>query len=160
MADVAELLAVLGRASATVAVAESLTGGLVSARLTSIPGASSVVRGAVVCYATELKASVLSVDADLLGAVGPVDPAVAVAMARGVAQLCGSTVGLAATGVAGPDRQGGKSVGTVFIALYDTRSESWEVRDLYLAGDRDAIRTQTVDAVVDLALAVCRNEAE
>jgi nicotinamide-nucleotide amidase len=100
----------------TVAAAESLTGGLVVAALVGVPGASKVVRGGVVAYMTDLKATLLGVDTELLGRVGAVDPDVARAMARGVGVRLGADHGLATTGVAGPDPQDGHAVGEVWIA--------------------------------------------
>src|SRR5690348_17631019 len=96
----------------TVAVAESLTGGLVAAALTDVPGSSAVFRGAVVAYATELKAELLGVDAVMLRRHGAVYPAVAAAMAEGVRARLGATYGVATTGVAGPDPSDGQPVGT------------------------------------------------
>jgi nicotinamide-nucleotide amidase len=102
----------------TVAVAESLTGGLVIAALVGIPGASQAVRGGVVAYMTDLKASLLGVDSELLERVGAVDPDVARAMARGVGVRLGADHGLATTGVAGPDPQDGHPVGEIWIARW------------------------------------------
>ena len=99
------------------ATAESLTGGLVRAALTSVPGTSAVVRGAVVAYATDLKARLLGVDADLLAAGGAVQSEVARQMAPGSAACSAADVGLATTGVAGPDPQDGHAGGTVFVAV-------------------------------------------
>ena len=118
----------LAGAGSTVAVAESLTGGLVVANLVAVPGASAVVRGGVVAYATELKHNLLGVDADLLARVGPVHPAVAEAMAEGVRSRLGATYGVATTGVAGPDVQNGMPVGTVVTAVAGpagTRSDAY-----------------------------------
>ena len=115
-AQVVRLLTQRGR---TVAVAESLTGGLVVAALVGVPGASKVVRGGVVAYMTDLKASLLGVDEALLARVGAVDPDVAAAMARGVAVRLGADYGLATTGVAGPDPQDGHPVGEVHVATWD-----------------------------------------
>lgn len=140
----------LGRAGQSVATAESLTGGLLAAALTSVPGASAVVRGGVVAYATDLKAHLLGVHADLLASHGPVDADVARAMADGVARLCGATYGVATTGVAGPQPQGGQAVGTVFVAAYGPRGAA--VSALTLDGDRDRIRVGTVDAALELLL--------
>jgi nicotinamide-nucleotide amidase len=131
-----------------VAVAESLTGGLVMTALTSIPGASAVVRGGVVAYATEVKREVLGVDAALLDERGAVDGDVALAMARGVRELVGADFGLATTGVAGPDGQDGKAPGVVFVAV-DTPFDSW-YRELLLEGDREQIRTRAAVAVLEL----------
>lgn len=132
----------------TVAMAESLTGGLVAAALTSVAGASKVVRGGVVTYVTELKAQLLGVDDVLLAQVGAVDATVAEQMAVGVRSLMGATYGLATTGVAGPDPVDGKPVGTVFVALVGPRSA--RVRALTLSGDRGDIRAQTVLAALEL----------
>lgn len=134
----------------TVATAESLTGGLVCARLVAVPGASDVVRGAVVAYATDLKASVLAVDEALLAARGPVDADVALAMARGVRARLGADVGLATTGVAGPGPADGHEAGTVLVAV----STPWadEALELHAPGDRNAVREASVDAVIDLAI--------
>lgn len=146
--SVAELIARLTTARLQVAVAESLTGGLVMTALTSIPGASAVVRGGVVAYATEVKQHVLGVDADLLAERGAVDADVALAMARGVRELVGADFGLATTGVAGPDGQDGKAPGVVFVAV-DTPFDHW-YRELLLEGDREQIRTRSAVAVLEL----------
>ena len=98
----------------TIAAAESLTGGLVAAALTSVPGSSAAFRGGVVAYATDLKAAVLGVPDDLLERRGAVDAAVAEAMAEGARTRMWTTVGVATTGVAGPDPAEGKPVGTVY----------------------------------------------
>jgi nicotinamide-nucleotide amidase len=134
----------------TLAVAESLTGGLVVADLVSVPGASAVVRGGVVAYATELKHALLGVDAALLAAGGPIQAAVAEQMASGVRARLGADLGLATTGVAGPDPQDGHPPGEVWIAV----ASSTGVRSLRLelGGDRDAVRRETVVAVLGLAL--------
>src|SRR5205814_2786571 len=95
----------------TVAVAESLTGGLVCAALTDIPGASAVVRGGVVAYATDLKAELLGVPRRLLDRFGAVHPDVAIAMAQGVRLRLGAAFSAATTGVAGPGPQGGQPGG-------------------------------------------------
>ena len=103
----AEVLRLLRAANWTVATAESLTGGLVAAALTDIPGASQAFRGGVVSYATDLKARLLGVDPAMLAAHGAVYAPVAAAMAAGVRDRLGATVGVATTGVAGPDPQDG-----------------------------------------------------
>ena len=132
----------------SVACAESLTGGLVTARLVDTPGASVVVRGGVVTYATDLKASVLGVDARLLAARGAVDGDVASQMALGVRRVLGADWGLATTGVAGPDPEDGMPVGTVFVAV--AGPDGMGVERHQLQGDRAAIRRAAVDAVLDL----------
>lgn len=112
-----QVVALLTRLGRTLATAESLTGGLVGAAITSVPGASHVYRGGVVSYATDLKHLLLGVDAGLLAQVGPVDAEVAEAMADGVRSRLTADVGLATTGVAGPEPQDGKAPGTVWIGV-------------------------------------------
>ncbi|MEU1973580.1 CinA family protein [Microbacterium sp. NPDC019599] len=139
----------------TVAIAESLTGGLVVADLVSVPGASAVVRGGIVAYATELKHTLLGVDPTLLDAHGPVHPRVARQMAEGVRMRLGHEggpcdVGISTTGIAGPDSPDGQPVGTVHIGVatpLGTRVESLE-----LAGTRAEIRAETVRRAVRTAL--------
>lgn len=140
----------------TVAVAESLTGGLVVSSLVDVPGASRVVRGGVVAYATDLKHSVLGVDAALLEAHGAVHPRVARQMAHGVRDVLGidgaaAQVGIATTGVAGPDEQDGQPVGTVHIAV--STPLGTRVDSLVIAGDRDRIRHETAHQAIRRALA-------
>lgn len=133
----------LKRRGLTLAVAESLTGGLVGARLTAVPGASAVFRGAVVAYASEIKCKLLDVPP------GPVvSAATARAMALGVARLLGADIGLATTGVAGPDRQEGQPVGTVFLGL--ALNGRGETRRLRLPGRRDTVRQLTVTHLLNL----------
>lgn len=132
----------------TVACAESLTGGLVTARLVDTAGASAAVRGGVVAYASALKATLLGVDVELLAARGAVDAEVATQMASGVAARLGADWGLATTGVAGPDAQDGMPVGTVFVAVVGPSVVV--VERLALGGDRVAIRRGAVDAVIAL----------
>ncbi len=145
--------ALIGHA-ASIAVAESLTGGLVCAALTSVPGASSVVRGAVVAYATELKADLLRVDSALLAREGAVHPEVAAQMANGVRTRLGADVGVATTGVAGPEPQDGKPVGEVHIAV--ATSASTQIRSLSFDPElgRGGIRAATVEAVLVLVAEV------
>ena len=152
MTSAPEAVAALVAASRTIATAESLTGGLVCAALTDVPGASAVVRGSVVAYATELKAQVLGVDADLLAAGGAVQAEVASQMALGVCRVLGSDLGVATTGVAGPDPQDGRPVGTVFVAV--AHGGAVTVRELALTGDRASIRLQTVAHALELVAAV------
>ena len=134
---------------ATIAVAESCTGGLLAQRLTSIPGSSSYFLGGVVCYSNDLKRVWVDVPADLLESKGAVSMEVARALAEGIRRRSGSTLGLAVTGIAGPG--GGspeKPVGTVHVALAE-RAGGKE-RTLHLPGDRDRIRWQASQAALDL----------
>jgi nicotinamide-nucleotide amidase len=133
----------------TVAVAESLTGGLLAATLVEVPGVSKVFRGGLVVYATDLKASLAGVDPALLAERGPVDPAVAVALAIGAARTCNADWGLGTTGVAGPQTQGGVTVGTVFIGLAGPANLE-RVLGLRLDGDRTTIRSHAVSAALRL----------
>jgi nicotinamide-nucleotide amidase len=138
----------------SIAVAESLTGGLVCARLVAVPGASLVFRGGIVAYATDLKSTVLDVDPRLLDAYGPVSSEVALAMASGVRARLGSSLGIATTGVAGPDPHGGRAPGTAFVAVVGSASDLGEVRALRLSGDRSAVRSGAGEAALELALEV------
>jgi nicotinamide-nucleotide amidase len=135
-------------AGATLAVAESLTGGLVGATLTAVAGASDSFRGGVIVYATDLKATLAAVPEDLLAAEGPVSPRTAAAMATGVRDRLRADWGLALTGVAGPEPQDGQPVGTVHIGLHGPRSAFPEVHSPALTGDRAAIRDAAVAAAL------------
>jgi nicotinamide-nucleotide amidase len=130
-------------AGLTVGLAESVTGGLVGARLTAVPGASDWFRGSIVSYASEVKRALLGVPA------GPVvSEAAAVAMADGAARILGADVGLAVTGVAGPTEQDGMPVGTVFLGVaLDGKTEASR---LMLPGDRDRIRQFAAISLLDL----------
>ncbi|MGA6156489.1 CinA family protein [Stenotrophomonas sp. NPDC087984] len=145
----AEVLALLERRGQTLAVAESLTGGLVAAELTAVDGASRSFRGSVTAYATDLKHELLGVDGALLAERGAVDAEVARQMARGVRRALGTDWGVATTGVAGPTPQDGQPVGTVHVAVAGP-SEAVAAAALRFEGDRAGIREQTVRATVKL----------
>jgi nicotinamide-nucleotide amidase len=146
--DVDRLVARLVERGETVAVAESLTGGLLAATLVTVPGVSRVLRGGLIVYATDLKHSLAGVDAELLAERGPVDPEVAQALAVGARERCVADWGLATTGVAGPGPQDGIAAGTVFVALSGPTSA---VRRLDLAGSsRAEVREASVRAALDL----------
>lgn len=150
--DVAALVRTLKERGETLAVAESVTGGLLAATLVEIPGVSAVFRGGLVVYATDLKASLAGVPAEFLALRGPVDPDVARAMAIGALERCGADWGLATTGVAGPEPQGARPVGTVFVAVAGPGDGSGmsATRRLDLRGDRPAIRAAAVTAALQL----------
>jgi nicotinamide-nucleotide amidase len=152
--NTAEILRALEVKSWSLGLAESLTGGLLADAFVQVPGASKVLRGSVVAYATDLKAELLGVDGDLLAEVGAVDAEVALAMAAGAANRLGASVGLATTGVAGPDSQDGKAVGTVFVAV--VTPDGADVEELAISGDREAIRHGSVEAAVALLAKVLR----
>lgn len=145
----AGVLAAVARSGRSLAVAESLTGGLLAATLVDVPGASTVFRGAVVAYATDLKATLLGVDSALLAERGPVDPEVAAQMAAGVRVRLDADIGVSTTGVAGPDPQDGQPPGTVYVAV-DLHGAPVRVQALRLSGDRAAIREATVQAALSL----------
>ncbi|GAT66880.1 competence protein [Planomonospora sphaerica] len=158
-APAARVIALLAGRGETVAVAESLTAGLIGAALTAPPGASAAFTGGVLSYATELKRRLLGVPSDLLEREGAVHPGVAAAMAAGVRELTGATYGLAATGVAGPDPQDGKPVGTVHLAVSGPAGRVWH-RDLHLNGTREEIRRCTANEAVDLLRAALEPSPE
>ena len=116
-AALTRLIGALTDRGLTVATAESLTGGLLAACLTEVPGSSAVVRGGLVVYATDLKSTLAGVDPQLLAERGPVDPDVAAALAAGARARCGADIGVGLTGVAGPDPQDGVPVGTWYVAI-------------------------------------------
>jgi nicotinamide-nucleotide amidase len=153
-----ELVRLLTVRDETLAVAESLTGGLVAAEITAVPGASKVFRGSVTAYATDLKHELLGVDADLLARRGAVDPQVAAQMAAGARKVLGADWGIATTGVAGPDPQDGKPVGTVFVAVdgpltgLPGSAGGGKVEALRLNGSRAEIRMESVRSVLAVLL--------
>jgi nicotinamide-nucleotide amidase len=136
------LVAALAERGETLAVAESLTGGALAAAVVDVPGASAVLRGGVVSYATDLKHTLLGVDTALLAAEGAVHPQVALQMADGVRERLAATWGLATTGVAGPQPQDGQPPGTVFVAL--TGPGVRRVERLQLPGGRAQVRAAAV----------------
>jgi nicotinamide-nucleotide amidase len=146
----AEVLQLLDDAGQSVAVAESLTGGLVAAALTAAPGASRTFRGSVTAYATDLKRDVLGVDGGLLTERGAVDEEVARQLAAGVRERLGADWGVATTGVAGPEPQDGQPVGTVYVAVSTPGTRGVVAQRLSLSGDRAAVRAGSVLAVLDL----------
>jgi nicotinamide-nucleotide amidase len=151
----AQIVSALGERGQTLATAESLTGGMLGAAITAIPGASAVYRGGIVAYATELKMVLLGVPADLLAWHGPVHPDVARAMAAGVRDRLGATWGLATTGVAGPDPVDGLAPGTVHIAASAGMPST---RALALAGGRNEIRRDTVGEALKLLWELLRED--
>lgn len=142
-----------------IAVAESLTGGLLAATLVEVPGASGALSGAVVAYATDLKRTLLSVDGGLLLREGPVNSEVAQQMASGVRNACATQregrllpaeIGVATTGVAGPDPdpQTDQAPGTVWVAV--SKGEDSEAIRVMLSGSRSDIREGAVHAAMQL----------
>lgn len=147
-----EIIALLTARGLRIAVAESLTGGLLVSELIRSPGASAVVNGGVVAYNTALKASVLGVDAQLLATNGAVDPEVAAQMAVGVRVALAvngipADIGISTTGVAGPEPQDGAAVGTVYLGF--AIGEAVTTSAMSLIGDRDSIRSAAVLASLE-----------
>ncbi|QNA92458.1 MULTISPECIES: CinA family protein [unclassified Microbacterium] len=135
----------------TMGVAESLTGGALCAEIVSVPGASSVLLGGVVAYATEVKATVLGVEGELLATYGPVHPQVAEQMAGGVRRVVRvggrvADVGVSTTGIAGPDSPDGQPVGTVHIGVVTPTAS--RTKAFLFHGDREEIRAKAVEAAL------------
>ena len=153
----AAVLAALTRRGWTLGVAESLTGGALCAEIVSVAGASSVLFGGVVAYATSVKSTVLGVDGELLAAHGPVHPEVAAQMADGVRRVVSvagraADVGVSTTGIAGRDSPDGQPVGTVHVGI--VTPEIALTRAFRFDGDRASVRSQTVTAALDAMLEV------
>jgi len=126
----------------TLGLAESVTGGLVGARITAVPGASEWFRGSIVSYASDVKFSLLGVRE------GPVvSREAAIEMAVGAARALGADVGLAVTGVAGPSEQDGQPVGTVWLGY--RLPDRTEATDIHLPGDRERIRQYATISLLD-----------
>ena len=152
----AEVLGRLRDRSATLATAESLTGGGLAATLTDVPGASESFVGGVVSYATSVKTTLLGVSEDLVSEHGVISAECAEAMADGARRHLGATYALSTTGVAGPDPQEGYPPGTVYVAV--AGPEGSEGRALTLSGDRAEIRTATIRAALRALLGVLSPE--
>lgn len=139
----------LQSAGVTIAVAESCTGGLVSARLTNVPGSSAFFLGGVVSYSNEMKAAWVGVSPALIEQHGAVSAEVAVAMAEGVRHSSGATLGLGITGIAGPGGgTPGKPVGTVHVSLADAAGA--RQRLFRFGGDREQIRHLSAQSALDM----------
>ena len=141
--------AAIGRGR-TVATAESLTAGMVAAMLADTPGASGMLQGGVVSYQNSVKAEVLGVPRELLDTVGAVDGQVAEAMAAGARRICGADIGVATTGVAGPEPHGGKDVGSVYIGI--ATAEGSASYGYSFEGNRPEIRGQACAAALERLL--------
>ena len=135
--------------NATIAAAESCTGGLFAERLTTIAGSSAYFLGGVVCYSNEMKTAWADVPPEMIATKGAVSTEVAIALAEGIRRHVGSTLGVGITGIAGPG--GGseeKPVGTVHIAL--ASATGVRERALRLPGDREMVRLQASQAALDM----------
>lgn len=137
-------------AGLSVGTAESLTGGLIAAMLTSVPGSSAVVRGGVVSYVNDVKEQLLGVSGDVLSRQGAVDELVALQMARGALRELAADVTVSVTGIAGPTgAEPGKPVGTVWIGCATARGT--HACEHHFEGGREAVRLQTVLAALKTA---------
>lgn len=159
MTAAAQLVDALRARGWTLGVAESLTGGAVASEIVSVPGASEVLLGGVVAYATEVKHTLLGVDAQLLEAAGAVHPNVAAQMADGVRRAVAvgdraADVGIGTTGIAGPDSPDGQPVGTVHIGISTPTAHL--VHSFVFRGGRSEIRAQARDAAILAALDAVR----
>jgi nicotinamide-nucleotide amidase len=141
-------LGLLQEESATLAVAESLTGGLLGSYITDVPGSSAIFRGGIVSYSADLKIELLGVRPETITAQTVVSEGVAREMALGAQKAMASTYALAITGEAGPESQSGAPVGTVWLALAHPDGVEVEKREFH--GDRDAVRRRAALAALDL----------
>ena len=134
----------------TIAVAESLTGGLVAASLTEIPGASKVFKGSITAYADEIKQNVLNVNKETISKFTSISEQVALEMAINVRTIMKSDIGISTTGVAGPEKSAGFAPGLVFVAI--SIGDHNMCQKLEITGDRSKIRNQTVQEILQLTL--------
>jgi nicotinamide-nucleotide amidase len=144
----AAVVRLLTDAGATLACAESITGGGVGARITSVPGASEVFVGSAVVYRNEAKAGVLGVSGETLVGPGPVSEECALEMAAGARRVFGSDLGLSLTGAAGPESHGGSPPGVIWVAL--DGDEVTHARGFQVPGERDRVRRWAEQAALDL----------
>ena len=145
-----ELIQKLSQRHLTISVAESLTGGLVAASLTQIPGASAVFKGGIIAYGDEIKQKVLKVDSALITKFTSISEPVAQSMATNVREIMNTDIGIATTGVAGPDKSDGFAPGIVFVAI--SIGDHKICQKLELVGDRTQIRDQSVNEIFKLTL--------
>ena len=152
MTTAARVLEILERRGATLATAESLTGGRVAAALTAVPGSSASFVGGVVAYATAVKESVLGVPGGLIDEHGVVSSACARAMASGVKALTGATYAVSTTGVAGPGEQDGIRAGTVYVGVAGPGAPTAVA--LELSGGRSAVQEQATREALSAVAAI------
>ena len=153
-----ELIETLLSKNATVATAESCTGGMVAARLTSVSGASGAFKYGAVTYCNEAKNAVLGASAKTLGEHGAISAETAKEMAQGVRKIMGAEIGVSVTGNAGPGAAENKPVGLVFVGVSSDAYSA--VLENHFEGDRLAVREQAADAALELALAAAKKLGE
>ena len=153
-----ELVAALRAAGASVSTAESCTGGLVAARITSVSGASEVFGYGAVTYCNEAKNKILGVKKETLDSFGAVSAKTAEEMAAGVRKIMNAEIGVSVTGLAGPNGGEGKPVGLVYVAV---NSDNYsEVTENHFSGDRISVRNQAADKALELALRAAKKLGE
>ena len=153
-----ELVATLRAAGATVSTAESCTGGLVAARITSVSGASEAFKYGAVTYCNEAKNKILGVEKEALETLGAVSAKTAEEMAAGVRKIMNAEIGVSVTGLAGPNGGEGKPVGLVFVAVNSDKYS--EVTENHFSGDRISVRNQAADKALELALMAAKKLGE
>lgn len=153
-----ELVAALRAAGASVSTAESCTGGLVAARITSVSGASEAFKYGAVTYCNEAKNKILGVKKETLDSFGAVSAKTAEEMAAGVRKIMNAEIGVSVTGLAGPNGGEGKPVGLVYVAV---NSDNYsEVTENHFSGDRISVRNQAADKALELALRAAKKLGE
>ena len=153
-----ELVAALRAAGASVSTAESCTGGLVAARITSVSGASEAFKYGAVTYCNEAKNKILGVKKETLDSFGAVSAETAEEMAAGVRKIMNAEIGVSVTGLAGPNGGEGKPVGLVYVAV---NSDNYsEVTENHFSGDRISVRNQAADKALELALRAAKKLGE
>lgn len=153
-----ELVAALRAAGASVSTAESCTGGLVAARITSVSGASEAFKYGAVTYCNEAKNKILGVKKETLETLGAVSAETAAEMAAGVRKIMNAEIGVSVTGLAGPNGGEGKPVGLVYVAV---NSDNYsEVTENHFSGDRISVRNQAADKALELALRAAKKLGE
>lgn len=153
-----ELVAALRAAGAFVSTAESCTGGLVAARITSVSGASEAFKYGAVTYCNEAKNKILGVKKETLDSFGAVSAETAAEMAAGVRKIMNAEIGVSVTGLAGPNGGEGKPVGLVYVAV---NSDNYsEVTENHFSGDRISVRNQAADKALELALRAAKKLGE
>ena len=153
-----ELVAALRAAGASVSTAESCTGGLVAARITSVSGASEAFKYGAVTYCNEAKNKILGVKKETLDSFGAVSAETAAEMAAGVRKIMNAEIGVSVTGLSGPNGGEGKPVGLVYVAV---NSDNYsEVTENHFSGDRISVRNQAADKALELALRAAKKLGE
>jgi PncC family amidohydrolase len=149
---------VIRQRSATIAVAESVTGGLISMMLTSSPGSSAYFLGGAVCYSPRAKIIQTGIDPKIIAEKGLVSEQTAIGLAKGIRQRLVASLGIGVTGAAGPDPHGGKPVGTVYIALSEKERDI--VKEFVFDGSREDIQKKAAHAALNMLLLYLKGSEE